>query len=184
MVDAELRQRTWTSSLAKPAQRDTVKRPDLDMGSQNHLYPAAGRNLLSGTAVLDAHSRKVVGWYLCDEINDWLTLEALEMSLKDRNPPKGSTHHSDRVFITPAGAMWTGYRTAGAWISMASRGALRENANAESFSRTLKMEEVYLQDRQGYATIGGARRSIRRFNHVVCNQKRLHSSPVTAAGRV
>ena len=127
-------------------------------------------------AVLDAHSRKVVGWDLSNEIDGRLTLHALEMALKERNPPKGFIHHSDRGVQYACRSYVDRLQAAGARISMASRGAPRENAKAESFFRTLKMEEVYLQEGQGYATIGDARRSIRRFIHEVYNQKRLHSS--------
>jgi putative transposase len=124
-------------------------------------------------AILDAFSRKVVGWQLGQEISGRLVLQALEQALQERQPPAGWIHHSDRGVQYASRAYVERLRRAGAQISMTALASPRENAQAESFFRTLKHEEVYLAD---YQTYEEAERSLRRFIDDVYNAKRLHSS--------
>lgn len=124
-------------------------------------------------AILDAYSRVCVGWSLCRWIDTRLTLRALEMALSARQPAPGLIHHSDQGVQYASSEYVARLQEAGAQISMASVGNPYENAKAESFFRTLKMEEVYLKD---YRDFEEAHENIGEFIEEVYNQKRLHSS--------
>ena len=124
-------------------------------------------------AILDAYSRKCVGWHLGRWIDTRLTLSALEMALATRQPAVGLIHHSDQGVQYASSEYVLRLEEAGALISMASVGNPYENAKAESFFRTLKMEEVYLKD---YGDFEEAQENIAEFIEEVYNEKRLHSS--------
>lgn len=123
-------------------------------------------------AILDAYSRKCVGWHLSRWINTHLTLSALQMALVSRRPDPGLIHHSDQGVQYASSEYVAHLEDAGVQISMAATGNPYENAKAESFFRTLKMEEVYLKD---YRDFEEAQQNIGRFIEEVYNQKRLHS---------
>lgn len=124
-------------------------------------------------AILDAYSRRVVGWCLSRRIDAALALSALQQALMTRKPPPGFIHHSDRGVQYACHGYVERLERAQARISMAAKGTPRENAQAESFMRTLKHEEVYLQD---YETYEQAEVGIGHFIEAVYNQKRLHSA--------
>jgi putative transposase len=124
-------------------------------------------------AILDAYSRKCVGWHLSKWIDTRLTLCALEMALAARQPEMGLIHHSDQGVQYASSEYVLRLEQAGARISMAAVGNPYENAKAESFFRTLKMEEVYLKD---YCDFEEAQENIGEFIEEVYNRKRLHSS--------
>lgn len=124
-------------------------------------------------AILDGFSRKVVGWALSEEIDGCLVLTALRQALEKRKPAPGWIHHSDRGVQYACGDYVELLKEAGAEISMSGKGRPRDNAQAESFMRTLKHEEVYLQDYQSFLE---AKQAIGRFIDAVYNEKRLHSS--------
>jgi putative transposase len=124
-------------------------------------------------ALLDGFSRRVVGWCLSERLDATLTLAALEQALAERQPAPGWIHHSDRGVQYACREYVETLQGAGARISMAAKGTPRENSQAESFFRTLKHEEVYLQDYQSFRE---AKVSIGRFIDAVYNEKRLHSS--------
>ena len=124
-------------------------------------------------AILDAYSRRCVGWCLSRQIDTRLTLRALEMALATRRPSAGLIHHSDRGVQYASGEYVSRLEEVGAQISMAAVGNPYENAKAESFFRTLKLEEVYLKD---YREFEEAQESIGEFIEEVYNEKRLHSS--------
>jgi putative transposase len=124
-------------------------------------------------AILDAYSRKCVGWHLSRWIDTRLTLCALEMALAARQPAPGLIHHSDQGVQYASSEYVLRLEEAGAQISMAAVGNPYENAKAESFFRTLKIEEVYLND---YRNFEEAQQNIGEFIEEVYNQKRLHSS--------
>lgn len=124
-------------------------------------------------AILDAHSRLCVGWHLSRWIDTRLTLSALEMALSSRRPAPGLIHHSDQGVQYASSEYVLRLEQVGAKISMARVGNPYENAKAESFFRTLKMEEVYLNDYQDFEE---AHLNIAEFIEEVYNHKRLHSS--------
>ena len=123
--------------------------------------------------VLDAFSRKVVGWALDRTLEATLTIEALRMALRRRKPAPGLVHHSDRGVQYAAGD-YTDLLTAnGIQISMSRTGNPYDNAQCESFMKTLKYEEVY---RSEYRDLAEARVRIGVFLEKVYNHKRLHSA--------
>ncbi len=124
-------------------------------------------------SILDDYSRYCVGWSLGRWIDTRLTLEALEMALSSRRPGAGLIHHSDRGVQYASGEYIGRLQEVGAKISMAAVGNPYENAKAESFFRTLKIEEVYLKD---YGTFEEAVQNMGHFIEEVYNKKRLHSS--------
>ena len=123
--------------------------------------------------ILDAFSRKVIGWALDRSLEDELTIAALRMALDRREPKPDLVHHSDRG-VQYASRDYTDLLQAhGVVISMSRKGNPYDNAVAESFMKTLKYEEVYRQD---YRDLAEARASIGRFLEQVYNEKRLHSA--------
>lgn len=124
-------------------------------------------------AILDAFSRRCVGWRLSRSIDTRLTLSALQMALAARRPEPRLIHHSDRGVQYASTEYVTRLEEAGARISMTAVGNPYENAKAESFFRMLKIEEVYLKD---YKTFEEAEENIGEFIEEVYNEKRLHSS--------
>lgn len=123
--------------------------------------------------ILDAFSRKVIGWALDRLLEDVLTLRALRMALERRRPTPGLVHHSDRG-VQYASRDYTELLEAhGVVISMSRKGNPYDNAIAESFMKTLKYEEVY---RQEYRDLREAHASIAQFLEQLYNEKRLHSA--------
>jgi transposase InsO family protein len=123
--------------------------------------------------VLDAYSRRVIGWALDRTLEDDLAIAALRMALRVRSPRAGLVHHSDRG-VQYASRDYTGLlEQRGIHISMSRKGNPYDNAACESFMKTLKYEEVHQQE---YRDLAEARASIGRFLMKVYNQKRLHSA--------
>jgi putative transposase len=123
--------------------------------------------------VIDAFSRRVVGWALHRTIEDDLTLAALRMALESRMPPAGLVHHSDRGSQYASNDYTDLLKAQGCQISMSRKASPWENAGCESWMKTLKNEEVY---RQEYRDLAEARASIEHFIEKVYNHKRLHSA--------
>jgi transposase InsO family protein len=124
--------------------------------------------------VIDAFSRKVVGWALAGHLEASLALEALDQALAARQPqPESLIHHSDRG-VQYACSDYVG-RLEGRKIaiSMSRPGNPYDNAKAESFMKTLKTEEV---NGKAYANIEDARRQIGAFIETIYNRQRLHSA--------
>jgi transposase InsO family protein len=124
-------------------------------------------------AILDAFSRRVIGWALDRNLDDELTLTALRMALDRRLPRPGLVHHSDRGSQYASSDYIALLETNHIRISMSRRGNPWDNAACESFMKTLKYEEVY---RNEYRDLAEARASIGEFLEKVYNQKRLHSA--------
>jgi putative transposase len=123
--------------------------------------------------VIDAFSRRVIGWALDRTMDDDLTLSALRMALESRQPAAGLVHHSDRGSQYASGEYTDLLQAHGCRISMSRKASPWENGECESWMKTLKYEEVY---RQEYRDLAEARASIQRFIEQVYNQKRLHSA--------
>jgi putative transposase len=124
-------------------------------------------------AILDAFSRRVIGWALDRYLDDELTLTALRMALDRRLPSPGLVHHSDRGSQYASRDYIALLEANHIRISMSRKGNPWDNAACESFMKTLKYEEVY---RNEYRDLAEARASIGEFLEKVYNQKRLHSS--------
>jgi transposase InsO family protein len=122
---------------------------------------------------LDAFSRKVIGWALGRTLEATLTMEALQMALRTRKPVPGLVHHSDRGVQYVSGDYTDLLKANGIQINMSRRGNPYDNAQCESFMKTLKYEEVY---RNEYRDLAGARVHIGALLEKVYNQKRLHST--------
>jgi putative transposase len=123
--------------------------------------------------ILDAYSRRVIGWALDRTMEDDLTLSALRMALSRRVAEPGLVHHSDRGSQYASGDYTDLLKENGIVISMSRKGNPWDNAACESFMKTLKYEEVH---RNEYRDLAEARSAIREFLEKVYNQKRLHSA--------
>lgn len=137
-------------------------------------YVRLGEAFIYLAVVLDAFSRKVIGWALDDHLEARLAIEALDMALHARNPaPETLIHHSDRGVQYASIEYTRRLADRGIAISMSRVANPYDNAKAESFMKTLKTEEV---NGKAYATIAHARRDIGRFIDTVYNTERLHSA--------
>ena len=123
--------------------------------------------------ILDAWSRRVIGWALDRTMEDELTLTALRMALARRRVQSGLVHHSDRGSQYASNDYTDLLKANGIDISMSRKGNPWDNAACESFMKTLKYEEVL---RNEYRDLAEARASIREFLEKVYNQKRLYSA--------
>lgn len=166
-----------------------------DSGHQRPLYPNLARRLvLTGVdqlwvadityirlrqefvflaVILDAYSRRVIGWALERTLEDKLTLAALRMALARRCPQPGLVHHSDRGSQYASHDYTDLLKAHQIQISMSRKANPWDNAACESFMKTLKYEEVY---RNEYRDLAEARLAIATFLEKVYNQKRLHSA--------
>jgi putative transposase len=123
--------------------------------------------------ILDAFSRRVIGWALDRNMEDGLTLTALRMALSQRSIQPGLVHHSDRGSQYASNDYIDLLKAHGIEISMSRKGNPWDNAACESFMKTLKYEEVL---RNEYRDLAEARALIPEFLERVYNQKRLHSA--------
>jgi putative transposase len=123
--------------------------------------------------ILDAYSRRVIGWALERTLEDELSLTALRMALSRRIIEPGLVHHSDRGTQYASADYTDLLKAQGITISMSRKGNPWDNAACESFMKTLKYEEVH---RNEYRDLAEARGAIREFLEKVYNQKRLHSA--------
>ena len=123
--------------------------------------------------ILDAFSRRVIGWALDRTLEDKLTLGALKMALSRRSVQPGLVHHSDRGSQYASGEYTYLLKENGIGVSMSRKGNPWDNAACESFMKTLKYEEVF---RSEYRHLQEAHLSIREFLEIIYNEKRLHSA--------
>jgi len=152
---------------------------DLEVTAINQLWVAdityirLRQEFVFLAAILDAFSRRVIGWHVDRSLEARLCVTALEMALRRRAIQPGLIHHSDR------GVQYCSLE----YVDMLQRHAIRgsmsapgnpyQNALAERFWRTLKYEQVY---REEYRDLDHARRDISHFIERVYNQRRLHSA--------
>jgi putative transposase len=123
--------------------------------------------------VLDAFSRRVIGWALGRTLEAELAVSALRMALLERKPQPGLVHHSDRGLQYASGNYTELLKQHQAQISMSRKGNPYDNAACESFMKTLKHEEVY---RNEYRDLQEAHACIGDFLERVYNRHRLHSA--------
>ncbi len=153
--------------------------PGLNLTGVNQLwvsditYIRLAREWVYLAVVLDAYSRRCIGWALERTLDASLTLNALHSALASRSVPEGLVHHSDRGVQYASNAYVDTLKKAGIRISMSRRGNPYDNAKAERFIRTLKYEEVYLYE---YESLEEARSRIGYFIDNLYNRKRLHSA--------
>jgi putative transposase len=156
---------------------DLVQR-DFEVGGANQLWVAdityipTWAGFLYLAAVLDAWSRRVVGWAMATHLRTELVLEALEMAVRQRQP-RGVIHHSDQGSQYTSLAFGKRCREAGVRPSMGSVGDAYDNAMCESFFATLECE---LLDRCRFATQAEARTAVFDFIEGFYNPRRRHSA--------
>jgi transposase InsO family protein len=123
--------------------------------------------------VLDAFSRRVIGWALGRTLEAELALRALRMALDERRPGPGLVHHSDRGVQYASRAYTDLLQQHQAVISMSRKASPWDNGWSESFMKTLKCEEVNVNEYRDWDEVLAC---IGEFIEVVYNRKRLHSA--------
>jgi transposase InsO family protein len=123
--------------------------------------------------ILDLFSRKVIGYAMDKRMKQELVHDALEMAVKNRNPPRGVIFHSDRGSQYAADRTREMLTTLGFIQSMSKKGDCYDNAVAESFFKSLKVEAIY-GDR--FATRDEMRQTVFEYMEVFYNRERIHSS--------
>jgi putative transposase len=152
---------------------------DLVLSNINQLWVAdityirLLREFIYLAVLLDAFSRRCIGWAISRHIDTQLTLTALQMALSTRSIQPGLIHHSDQGVQYAANDYVAVLHEHKIEISMSRTGNPYDNAKAERFMRTLKYEEIYMND---YETLAEVRASIEHFIQTVYNRKRLHSA--------
>ena len=154
---------------------------DLVVAKLNQLWVAdityihLPREFIYMAAILDIFSRRCIGWALGRNIDSMLTLNALNRAISAREHLgfSGLVHHSDRGVQYAAEVYVRRLTDLSIRISMSGKGNAYDNAFAESFMKTLKVEEVYINE---YNTFDEAYDNIKHFIELVYNEKRLHSS--------
>jgi putative transposase len=123
--------------------------------------------------VLDAYSRRVIGWALGRSLEVGLTLDALEQAITARQPQPGLVHHSDQGVQYACQSYVDRLECCGAVLSMSRPGSPWENGRCESFIKTLKYEELEARPSR---TIEELREHVTEFIDQIYNMKRLHSA--------
>lgn len=136
-------------------------------------YLQLGREFVYLAVVLDAFSRKVVGWELGRRLDRRLALAALEMAIAERQPPAGLVHHSDRGVQYASQEYVTMLERHQMIASMSRPGNPYDNARCESFLRTLKREEIKAVR---YRDLEHLRANLEEFIEQYYNRQRMHSA--------
>jgi putative transposase len=136
-------------------------------------YVRLQREFIYLAVILDVYSRRVVGWSISRQLDSGFAVAALESALKQRRPAMGLIHHSDRGVQYASNDYVERLEANGIIISMSRPGNPYDNAWAESFMKTLKVEEV---DGRRYRDFDHAKSCIGTFIEEVYNGQRLHSA--------
>jgi transposase InsO family protein len=136
-------------------------------------YIRLRREFIYLAVILDAYSRRCIGWALARYLDVRLPLVALQLALQTRTLEPGLMHHSDQGVQYASLEYVAVLQQNNIQISMSRPGNPYDNAKAERFMRTLKYEEVYIND---YDTFAEVRTSVQHFIEAVYNRKRLHSA--------
>jgi len=136
-------------------------------------YVATAEGWLYLAVLVDAYSRRVIGWSMADHLRTELALDALTMALRARRPSAGLVHHTDRGSQYTAAAYQTALAAPGVTVSMSRAGECLDNAMAESFFATLKAELI---DTRTWPTRAAARLAIFEWLEVWYNRQRRHSA--------
>ena len=136
-------------------------------------YIATGEGWLYVAAIMDLHTRKIVGWSMRDHLRAELATSALLMATQRQRPGTGLVHHSDRGIQYACGDYQAALGKAGTTPSMSRRANPLDNAPMESFFHTLKTELVH---HRTYVTRDEAKRDLFAYMEEFYNRRRLHSS--------
>jgi transposase InsO family protein len=148
-----------------------VSRPDEAwVGDITYVWTLEGWLYLC--VILDLYSRRIVGWSMSERIDQALTLRALSMALRARQPDAGLLHHSDRGSQYAAGDYRKHLQARGITCSMSRKGNCWDNAVAESFFATLKVEFIH---ESTFHTRSQAVTEIFEYIEVFYNRVRRHS---------
>lgn len=151
---------------APPTRPDAVWMADI-------TYVPTAEGWLYVAALLDRCTRRCIGWAMGESLATTLPLAALDMALKQRRPPTGLVHHSDRGVQYASEAYRQRLAAAGVVPSMSRRGNCYDNAAMESFWSTFKRDLVH---RCEFATRAQARAAIFEWIEVFYNRERFHSA--------
>lgn len=181
LVGRSGRRRAPRTTIADPAATPAPERLGRDFAPAGPdrvwvtdiTYLRVGERWWYLAAILDCHSRLVVGWSLAEHMRTELCLDALAEALHRRRPPRGLLHHSDRGSQYTSNAYQEALAAHGMVSSMSRKGNCWDNAVAESFWATLKREltdDIVWESSQELET------ALFEYIEVYYNRKRLHSS--------
>jgi len=168
--------RTTDSAQGFPVYPNLLKGREVTAINQVWVADITYIRILTGfvflAVILDVFSRRVVGWALAKRIDHHLTVAALKMALRTRNPTSELIHHSDRGVQYACREYVKELHDHRVQISMSAKGNPYDNAYAESFFKTLKHEEISLWAYESFADVV---ERIPQFIDEVYNKKRVHS---------
>lgn len=153
--------------------------PEVTVTQRNQVWVTDATGVLTGqgwlyvVALLDVHSRRIVGWAMHESLDAQLAVKALQMAIAQRHPQPALIVHSDRGSQFASAAFRETLTAHKLVASMSRKGNCYDNAFIESFWSSLKYETVY---QRRFATRAAARTAVFDYIEVFYNRTRLHSS--------